>query len=414
MAAIDGGVIVAGGLAGSITLAGVTTDFGRLGAFVARLGQDGAVVWASAIPGGADFADLAAFNGVSVDPSGNTVAVGTFAGTAKAGDPAAPSQGKDDAVIVKLDPDGHLLWTRTFGSTETDTLEAVTLDAQGNLLLAGVTAGMIDLGGGAKAPVGSQDVFLLRLDPAGKYLSEQRFGAAGSALDSPRLSGDGAQACLAVSAIPAAEISFGATKAAGAFALVRLDGAGGPLWSKGFGSSGRGLALSCPDASHIALGGSFQGDLNLGGPTFSGPPPGGLSASPFVASFDGDGHHVWSNGASGSGLAGVRAISVDATGAITAAGAFAGSLDLAAPTGPLMAGDNTDPFFARLSPTGATLSARGFSGPDSDGAFALVVEPDGAVILGGTYGGSIDFGSGTIGDGSDLSHAFVIKLPKLP
>ncbi len=74
--------------------------------------------------------------GVAVDGSGNIIAVGGTAGAL----PGQTSAGHEDAFVRKLSPAGAELWTRQFGSPDLDRATGVTVDASGNIIVAGRTA----------------------------------------------------------------------------------------------------------------------------------------------------------------------------------------------------------------------------------------------------------------------------------
>src|SRR5688572_9775984 len=84
----------------------------------------------------------------TVDGAGNVYLAATFCGTADF-DPGAgalnlTSAGERDAVVVRLDPNGGLVWARQFGSTDLDAAVSVAVDGSGNVYLSGVFRGTVD------------------------------------------------------------------------------------------------------------------------------------------------------------------------------------------------------------------------------------------------------------------------------
>ncbi len=409
----DGGVVAAGYLLGKATLGGTEVDFGLEGGLLMKVDAQGKVVWTVATRGGAQGSNQRShFESVAVDAQGNVVAAGwVIDEVSLAGTPIkAAGWG---ALILKIDPTGKVLWTKLLDGPGDDQASGVTIDAQGNILVAGDSSGTLDLGGGETTAIGTYDLFTVRLDADGTPLSAGRFGAPGKSLRVPSLSGDGTRACLSVVSFSGpAEVSFGATKASGDLFLMRLDASGTPLWSKGFGTNVGANIVSCPDAQHIALGGTFQGgSLDFGGKVLT-MKDSLLAANMFVASFDGDGNHIWSNAPQGEGLTGLRALHVDTTGRITATGAFEGMLDLASPSGPMTSAGKLDVFVAQFAADGQTLSTRSLGGPGLDAGISLAVGASGVVV--GGNGGTVSkdpSGGLVFADSGTSSSAFLVSLP---
>lgn len=69
------------------------------------------------------------------------------------------ASGEKDVMVLKYDGEGNQLWKRTFGSPAEDWGNGVTVDAMGNVLITGYTAGSID----GRPPLGGRDAFLLTL-----------------------------------------------------------------------------------------------------------------------------------------------------------------------------------------------------------------------------------------------------------
>ena len=101
-----------------------------------------------------------------VDGSGNSYTVG-YTG----GDLGGPSHGSYDAFVVKYDSSGTPQWARQPGSTSQDYAQAVTLDAGGNIYVAGDTEG--DLGGPNQ---GNTDAFIVKYDSGGTLQWARQMG----------------------------------------------------------------------------------------------------------------------------------------------------------------------------------------------------------------------------------------------
>ena len=105
---------------------------------------------------------------VAVDSQGFVIVVGSTMG-----DLAGPSAGGYDAFVRKHAPDGAVQWTRQFGTPGWDEALAVTTDADDHILVAGATGG--DLGGPNQ---GNSDAFVRRYSPDGDVAWTEQFGTA--------------------------------------------------------------------------------------------------------------------------------------------------------------------------------------------------------------------------------------------
>jgi uncharacterized protein (TIGR03437 family) len=132
---------------------------------------------------------------VATDPQGNIYVVGqtsspAFPVTANALQPTLG--GGSDAFISKFSPAGDLVWSTYFGGSGDDSAAGVAIDSAGNILVAGTTSSrdLPVLNAYQSTLGGSDDVFVLKLDPTGKILystylgGSNGAGAAGLAVDS--------------------------------------------------------------------------------------------------------------------------------------------------------------------------------------------------------------------------------------
>jgi hypothetical protein len=220
------------------------------------------------------------------------------------------------------------------------------------------------------------------------------------------------------------EASAGASGSGGAAASGTSSASVGGGGASASVSSGSGVVGPCaaapwardlgPSSSvsevHQALGadcttivtGYFKGALDLGnGPLSANADAKGL----FVAKLDGAGHTLWSRAFEATVDVGSPAIAVDSQGSIVLTGNFTGTLDLG--SGPLASGDSSNVFVARLDADGHPLWSQRYSIGGDMGD--LAVDTAGNVVVGGTFGGDLDFGLGVIHAGV-ATHGFLVKL----
>ena len=168
----SGGAVIAGSYAVAASFGATTlTAAGASEAFAARVGPTGQFTWAVGSKGSSG--SNAAARGVAVDPSGNVVLAGILSGqVALIPGTTLTAQGSDDAAVWKLNSAGAGLWSRSFGSADHDSADALAVDPGGNLLVAGTFSDSVNF---ATAPGPSAsltagpifDGYALKLDPNG-------------------------------------------------------------------------------------------------------------------------------------------------------------------------------------------------------------------------------------------------------
>lgn len=86
---------------------------------------------------------------IAVDSDGSTISVGYFSGQVdfdpSVGENIQQAIGVGDAFIAKYSDEGSLIWVKTFGNEELETVTSVAIDSQSNVLITGRVTGTVDL-----------------------------------------------------------------------------------------------------------------------------------------------------------------------------------------------------------------------------------------------------------------------------
>ena len=184
----DGGLVVGGGLIGTMTYDGQTFTGGgdifeqglRFSAgIVLRTDPQGHLRWIRVYQGPDQ--STSQFN-PSLDAAGNVVMSGQFEGTLNLGNQlvlehSGASVLQSTGVLAKLAPDGGALWAHQFPAQGFDFVDgrAIAADPAGNIVLAGVTGGGLSLGGPPPVPAGISGHFVAKYNPDGGWLWDRGF-----------------------------------------------------------------------------------------------------------------------------------------------------------------------------------------------------------------------------------------------
>jgi hypothetical protein len=214
-----------------------------------------------------------------------------------------------------------------------------------------------------------------------------------------------------VSTCAADGISFGPCDGAVVPSLTNVNGAAcdATQWSVAFGDSHTqyvtGVAVD-KDGNVIVVG-SFGGTIKLGSTVLNA----AGASDYFLAKFERGGLPLWAkrfgNGSASQtyGLRGSR-VAVDADGGIVMAGLITASVDFG--VGPVAFGGGLDAFVVKYDADGNYKWAHTFGDAKDQYVQALAVEPDGSIVLGGSFQGVVDFGGGAV-TAKDMD-AFLLKL----
>jgi hypothetical protein len=336
-------LLVAGTFYGDVDFGGgVLSSVGVTDLFLAKFDADGNHIWSQEFGGsGYDYG-----RDIAVDGAGSVILVGDFQESVDFGGGSLASAGSSDFVVAKYDNGGNHAWSQRFGDSSAQYGRSVSMDAAGNLIIAGDFSGSVDFGGGPLSGAGGTDIYVVKFDGSLSHQWSQSFGDPSN------------QYCYGVAADPSgnvvllgygyAGIDFGGGPLPGAGGydvyLAKFDPDGNHQWSKLFGdaNSDNGRSVAVDAAGNITIAGYFQGNIDFGG----GPLNSLGSNDVFVATFDAGGSHLWSRRFGDSGNQYCNGASVDAWGNFAVTGQYNGTLDFGG--GPLTCAGGYDIYIARF------------------------------------------------------------------
>lgn len=189
--------------------------------------------------------------------------------------------------------------------------------------------------------------------------------------------------------------------------VAKITSTGQSLWSRRYGDScdQRGGAVAHTPSGGVVFAGDFCGKMDFGSTVVATT---GAEVDLFVALIDTLGEDVYSRSFGGKGAQIARAAAVDAKGNAIIVGSFDQAFDDG--TGEVASAGMDDAFVLELDPAGKLLWSRRFGGPEADIPRAVAVDATGNILVGGSFGGSVDFGGGPVTAAAGHSSAFLTRL----
>lgn len=422
------------------------TSGGYTDIYVTKLDSSGELAWARQMGG----ASQAKGHSVALDSSGNVYVAGRFRGTADfdpgSGTQNLTSNGGEDGFVVKLDSNGDFVWAKSFGGAQTDVARGVAVDSAGNVYVNGYFRSTADFDPGAgtqnKTAAGSDDIYLLKLNADGDFVSVAQFGSTGYDQASSIAVDSSDNVLLFGNTRGTIDLDPGAGTANfspsnGDFFIVKLDSSGAYTWSAGFTganygyASETGEALATDSSGNVYATGYYNGtvDFDPGAGTANMTATGNPDA--FVLKLNSSGALLWAKSLGGSDTAYGRSIDVDSSGNVYTTGNFDGTGDFDPGSGTENlssaggSGDN-DIFVSKLNSSGEFVWAKSFVGTDAgcdpmdfmcsdnyEVGYSIAIDGSSNVYAGGYFVQTVDFdpGSGTENlTSAGSGDAFIVKM----
>ncbi|WP_438004608.1 hypothetical protein WME89_38430 [Sorangium sp. So ce321] len=391
-----GAILLSGSFTGTVDLgAGPLTSAGDSDILIAKLDEDGALVWGRRY-GGPGF-EYGARIGVLGD--GSLVNAGVYVDSLDVGTGPIPGAGLSDIYVMQTDPLGNPRWVRTFGDPEHQDVGDMAVDTEDNVVLVGSFEGTVDFGTGPHTSVGAQDAFVVELDRSGNTVWSRIFGS------------DASDGVTAVSVDPEDKVVFIGNTSAGidlgggplapsrAY-VAKLDTAGNHVWSRLLGDGSTYLQdIDADRAGNLIVTGSTPTTIDLG----AGPLVNEGWGAAFIAKLDPEGNAVWSRSFTTSlSFTVIGSVAADGQGNVIASGVLVSdvansSIDFDGT--PFSSGDIRVSYSARTflakfdAADGHVLWVKGF---DTAGLYDVTTGPRDRVLAKGVFTGTIDFGTGPL------------------
>lgn len=267
------------------------TSAGNTDVFVAKLDLQGNISWIKSM-GNAGFETGTS---IACDLLGNSYVAGTFEDSLAVDNQNLQTYGSLNNFILKLNPSGTLSWHNSLSTPTFDNLKDIQLDANGNVYLVGHFRTVLLGSLGQLNSNGDQDALLLKLDANGQLLWWKNQGGAladfGFALkiQAPYIYWTGVyQDSMLVNGLPL--ISAGEFDAF----LIQADLQGNSNWIQqvdGLDDS-KAFDLATTNEGKVYLAGYFEGTALWANDSFSSRTPRHVPSDVFISEYDSNGNYI--------------------------------------------------------------------------------------------------------------------------
>ncbi|WP_437992526.1 hypothetical protein [Sorangium sp. So ce145] len=355
---------------------------------------------------------------VATDRQGNIIAVGGFSQSIQFGTEPLTSAGDSDIFIVALDKDGDHIWSHSFGDAAAQEATSVSVDAEDNILLTGVSDGTINFGDSDVGP----GLFVAKFSNSGehtwsrsfpaKIINDRYFNKFTRTIRPKISSTQHGDAFISGTFIGNIEFDDAILTSAPADTLdmyaAKLDGKTGSTstaqggWARTFGSSGDDALIDATidRSDNIVIIGNHPSSIRFGdSPELDG-------AGMFLTKLDSDGSPVWTRDFDNGYPS---ALAVDNLGNISATGnyderiEFDSSHALGSPDG------HTAFFVVQFDASGKHRWSRDFEGTSHNAIKGISNDTLNNVVLIGEFSGELRVDN-EIMDHDELPSPWVLKL----
>ena len=386
------------------------TGRGMQDAIIVKFNHTGAVQWRKNF-GGSSFNH---FEGVAAVPGGVVVVGYAESGSFGNGDFAAiPGKGNRDAVIVKYDNDGNVVWAKNFGGSRDEGFWAVTTVSDG-FIAAG--SAIISTGNGDWTGItgkSGQDAILVKFDFDGNVVWKRNYGGTGGSgylhFSSVEGLSDGIIAAGSADNNVLNRGDFAGIPARGweDAIIVKFNLSGDITWAKSFGGSWQDYFHSVSavaDGGFVAVGSSDVDSFNNG--DWAGVDGNGRDDA-FIVKYNKDGVLEWKKNFGGSDMDEFLSVTAVPDGVIAVGNSREGSFGGGDWTGVAGKGSR-DAIIVKYANNGDVVWKKNFGGADGDNFNSVVAASDGFVAVGSISYGTL--GTGDWADATGNGRAVIVKF----
>ncbi|MFM7016306.1 MAG: T9SS type A sorting domain-containing protein [Bacteroidota bacterium] len=397
-----GGIIVSGQFDSNAPFgASNLAVVGTIDLYATKYDQSGTPQWAKGFGG---ISNIMFPGGSAIDAAGNIYLAGAYSFGMDINGVNYYSAGDKDGYIIKLSPNGGVIWVKTYGAAAAQEFNSIAVSGN-KIYVAGSYMGSFSTGS-VNLPAsnnGSADAMVLALDTAGNAL----WAATGGGADQDYIYSVAASSSevYVSGTVRGASATFGTTNLTGSgsaddILVARVNATTGNFdLAKRFGSNStdQGTCVGYDSYGNIYVAGNFLGAINFGNGSSSITSNGMNTYSDgFLAKLNSQGWGLWACRQGGASDDVVTGMEVGINGYIYLCGYYSngqGTLTSTTTSVTLASMGGADGFAAKYNPNGGILWGIKFGNTSDDRPKAIISDNNGYCYVMGNFFGSITLGS---------------------
>ena len=339
--------------------------------------------------------DLA--SSVAVDASGNTLVTGWFnSPSITFGSTTLTNTGTQNVFLTKYDANGNVIWAKKAGGTTSDGANSVTVDASGNIYIAGFfNSPTISFGSISLTNSGNYNFFVAKYDANGNIIwARNAGGTSDNCANAVAVDNSGNVYVTGYFANNSTMI-FGTTTLTRlgycSIFTVKYNASGTVLWAKKAGGSGddESTSIAVDVSGNIYLAGYFGSpSISFGLTTLTNSSTSGSTPDTYLAKYDLNGNVIWVKKANGLGEDRITSVALDHSGNIYVSGNYSeNTLTFDSITLPGTAGYQYI-FLTKYDATGNVLWAKSAGETSLCNAISIVLDTNGNIFESGSFSGN--------------------------
>lgn len=383
--------------------------------FITKINNDGSYGWTKRIGNAED--EL--FVSVAVDGDGNIYVTGSFFNTINFSEDTTTSTafqcksaGREDIFLLKMDPQGNLLWAKRMGGNGSDVPYDICIDHNNNVYVTGRCQPDVDFSTdwhpSSEPMVGGTRAFIVRINNDGSFGWQKKFGGNGSTSGAALSINSDNEIYVAGNFTDNIDLKTTWPQMASSEILsmgnadifvMKLQNNGNCLWAKSIGGKylDCATALAVNNENQVYLTGIFTDSVNFSrdfSTTTMDLKVSNGGTDIFITKLDGSGWYLWTKCLGGNSDDWSNALSVNGNEDVLLAGDFQGIVRFQADWGDqttTTAHGGSDAIFIKINKDGGFGSAWQLGGIHADRGMAFLSYSSERYCLIGNFQGEVNF-----------------------
>ena len=318
-----------------------------------------------------------------------------------------PSSGGSDLFVLKLNSSGEFQWVYTVGGSNNDNGKGIDVDSSGNVYISGIFKDTVNFGGGDITSYGNFDIFVLKLNSSGVFQWVYHAGGTGNDQAYPISVDTNGNVLVAGYFFDTANFTPASCTSRGSadIFVLKLTASGLLNFIRCFGSSSVDYpwGVDFDSAGNAYITGGFSNTINFdcGNTTSSG------SQDIFVMKLNSSGNCQWVYTVGDSDMDFGWALETDSSNNSYITGYFQDTVNFGG--GNITSAGNRDVFVLKLNSSGVFQWVYTAGGTEDDYSYGLDIDSSGNIYAVGSFQSTINFGGGNI-TSEGVYDVFAVKL----